>query len=149
MSNSAGDDNNSHTSSETPAITEQTRRKRRPAAQRRAAKAIAKLTGNALPHHTYQRAIHTPRPEVRPPWGSVIAMQVWVIAATMTFYLVLSLLPGLIALSSIVALVDFTEETMWTIGELVNELIPALKASTVVHTLMSLIDTPGGLTALI
>lgn len=76
-------------------------------------------------------------------------MQVWDIAATMTFYLVLSLLPGLIALSSIVALVDFTEETLWTIGNLVNELIPALKASTVVHTLMSLIDTPGGLTALI
>src|SRR5699024_11820126 len=76
MSNSAGDDNNSHTSSGMPAITEQTRRNRRPAAQRRAAKTIAKLTGNGRPHHTYQR----PRPTlwfvVRRTWGRVIAMQV-------------------------------------------------------------------------
>lgn len=75
-------------------------------------------------------------------------MQVWDVAATMTFYLVLSLLPGLIALSSIVALLDFTEETVWTIAELVNDLIPALETTNVVATLLSLIDTPGGVTAL-
>src|SRR5699024_10135306 len=108
MSNSAGDDNNSHTSSGMPAITEQTRRNRRPAAQRRAAKTIAKLTSNARPHPTSHRRRPALWCLVRRTWRRVIAMQVWDIAATMTLYLLLSLRPGLIALSSIVALVDFT-----------------------------------------
>lgn len=75
-------------------------------------------------------------------------MQVWDVAATMTFYLVLSLLPGLIAVSSIVALIDFTEETIWTIAGLVNDLIPVLDNTTIAATLFNLIDTPGGVTAL-
>lgn len=76
-------------------------------------------------------------------------MQVWDVAATMTFYLVLSLLPGLIAISSIVALIDFTEETIWTIAGLVNDLIPAMEPSTVVTTILNLVETPGGVTALV
>jgi len=75
-------------------------------------------------------------------------MQVWDVAATMTFYLVLSLLPGLIALSSIVALLDFTEETVWTVAGLVNDLIPVLDEASIAATLFNLIETPGGVTAL-
>ena len=117
------------------------------ATKRVATTAIAKLTPDR-PTITYQR----PRPTlwfvVRRTWARAIAMQVWDVAGTMTFYLILSLLPGLIAVTSIVSLVDFTEETIWTVAGLVNDLIPALEASRVVDTLFTLIDTPGGVTAL-
>ncbi|GAA2039552.1 YihY/virulence factor BrkB family protein [Yaniella flava] len=123
-------------------------RRRRSTAKRAATTAITKLT-RQRPPRTYQR----PRPTwwfvIRRTWGRAIAMQVWDVAATMTFYLMLSLLPGLIALGSIVALVDFTEETIWTIAGLVNDLVPALEASTVANTLFRLIDTPGGITPLV
>lgn len=117
-------------------------------ARRTTSTAIPKIVAPTRPDRTY----HNPRPTlwfvIRRTWGRVIAMQVWDLAATMTFYLGLSLLPGLIALTSIVTLIDFTEETIWTIAELVNDLIPALEASTVVATLLNLVDTPGGVTAL-
>lgn len=137
MSHSAADSNTSHIPPDAAPS----------AIQRAAITARAKLTPVRRPR-TYQQ----PRPTlwfvVRRTWGRAIAMQVWDVAATMTFYLILSLLPGFIALSSIVALVNFTEETIGTVAELVNELIPALEASTVAATLFRLIETPGGITAL-
>lgn len=117
-------------------------------ARRTTSTAIPKIIAPQRPNRTY----HKPRPTlwfvIRRTWGRVIAMQVWDLAATMTFYLGLSLLPGLIALTSVVTLIDFTEETVWTIAELVNDLVPALEASTVVATILNLVDTPGGVTAL-
>ena len=112
-----------------------------------AAEALAKLTPDR-PTITYQQ----PRPTlwfvVRRTWERVIAMQVWDVAATMTFYLLLSLLPALIALTSMVSLVNFTEETVWTAAGLVNDLIPAIDEAWVVGTLLGLVDTPGGLLGL-
>ncbi|HEY4536190.1 MAG TPA: YihY/virulence factor BrkB family protein [Enteractinococcus sp.] len=109
--------------------------------------ALARLTPTR-PLRTYQQ----PRPTVwfvvRRTWARAIALQVWDVAATMTFYLFLSLLPGLIAISSIVSLVSFTEETIWTAAGLVNDLLPALETAVVATTLLNLIDTPGGVTAL-
>lgn len=117
------------------------------ATKRVATTAIAKLTPDR-PTITY----HRPRPTlwfvVRRTWARAIAMQVWDVAGTMTFYLILSLLPGLIAVTSIVSLVDFTEETIWTVAGLINDLIPALEAARVVESLFTLIETPGGVTAL-
>jgi len=117
------------------------------ARQPRVTTALAKLTPNR-PTVTY----HHPRPTlwfvIRRTWARSIAMQVWDVAATMTFYLLLSVLPALIALTSMVSLVDFTEETVWTIGGLVNDLIPAIEASWVVTTLLQIVETPGGVTAL-
>ncbi len=112
-----------------------------------AASAFAKFTPSR-PTVTY----HTPRPTlwfvIRRTWARAIALQVWDVAATMTFYLILSLLPGLIALTSIVSLIDFTEETLWTVAGLVNDLIPALEPTWIVGTVLSLVDLPGGVTAL-
>ena len=112
-----------------------------------AGSAIAKLTPDR-PTVTYRH----PRPTVwfviRRTWERAIAMQVWDVAATMTFYLLSSVLPALIALTSIVSLVNFTEETIWAFAGLVNDLLPAVEESWVVDTLFSLINTPGGLTAL-
>ncbi|GAA4475933.1 YihY/virulence factor BrkB family protein [Enteractinococcus fodinae] len=112
-----------------------------------AGSAIAKLTPDR-PTVTYQH----PRPTlwfvIRRTWERAIAMQVWDVAATMTFYLLLSVLPALIALTSIVSLVNFTEETIWAFAGLVNDLLPAVEETWVVETLFGLIDTPGGLTAL-
>lgn len=97
---------------------------------------------------TYQH----PRPTlwfvIRRTWARAIAMQVWDVAATMTFYLVLSLLPGLIAITSIVSLLDFTEETVWTLAGLINDLIPALEPAQVATVVFSVINTPAGVTAL-
>lgn len=147
MSNRAAESNSPQPSSDAT-TTAKTTGYRAPSLVRRAANtAFWKIAGNR-PDRTYQM----PRPTlwfvIRRTWGRVFAMQVWDLAATMTFYLVLSLLPGLIALTSILTLIDFTEETIWTIAGLVNDLIPALETTTVVATLLSLIDTPGGVTAL-
>lgn len=112
-----------------------------------ATSALAKLTPDR-PTITYQH----PRPTlwfvVRRTWERVITMQVWDVAATMTFYLLLALLPALIALTSMVSLVDFTEETVWTVAGLVNDLVPAIEEPWVVGTLLGLVDTPGGVTGL-
>lgn len=108
---------------------------------------LAKLRPDR-PEVTYRH----PRPTlwfvVRRTWARAIAMQVWDVAATMTFYLLLSVLPGLIALTSILSLIDFTDETVWAVAGLVNDLIPAIEAPWVVETLFRLIDTPGGVVAL-
>lgn len=147
MSNSAAGSNTPDTPSDASTTAEEATHSPRSKAQRAATMALTKITPTR-PERTYQK----PRPTlwfvIRRTWGRVIAMQVWDVAATMTFYLVLSLLPGLIALTSIVSLIDFTEETIWTIAGLVNDLIPALESTTVVATLLNLIDTPGGVTAL-
>ncbi|GAA4117736.1 YihY/virulence factor BrkB family protein [Enteractinococcus coprophilus] len=115
--------------------------------QRIASAALARLTPTR-PLRTYRQ----PRPTLwfvaRRTWAKAISMQVWDVAATMTFYLFLSLLPGLIAITSIVSVVDFTEETIWTIAGLANELFPAMDAAIVAQTLFTLIDTPGGVLAL-
>ena len=115
--------------------------------QRLATAALARLTPTR-PLRTY----HRPRPTlwfvVRRTWAKAISMQVWDVAATMTFYLFLSLLPGLIAIASIVSVVNFTEETIWTVAGLVHDLFPAMEADLVADTLFALIDTPGGVTAL-
>lgn len=112
-----------------------------------AGSAIAKLTPDR-PTVTYQH----PRPTlwfvIRRTWERAFAMQVWDVAATMTFYLLLSILPALIALTSIVSLVNFTEETIWAFAGLVNDLLPAVEETWVVDTLFGLINTPGGFTAL-
>jgi len=115
--------------------------------QRGRSTVLAKLRPKR-PTVTYQR----PRPTlwfvIRRTWARAIELQVWDVAATMTFYLLLSVLPGLIALTSMVSLIDFTEETIWTVAGLVNDLIPAIEAPWVVETLFRLIDTPGGVVAL-
>ena len=112
-----------------------------------AGSAIAKLTPDR-PTVTYQH----PRPTlwfvIRRTWERAFAMQIWDVAATMTFYLLLSILPALIALTSIVSLVNFTEETIWAFAGLVNDLLPAVEETWVVDTLFGLINTPGGFTAL-
>lgn len=76
-------------------------------------------------------------------------MQVWDVAATMTFYLFLSLLPGLIAIYSIVSVINFTDETIWALAGLITDLLPALQTEIVANTLFGFVDTPGGLTAFI
>lgn len=148
MAQSDGHSSTSHPSPKRAAFNGHAARRRRATAQHAATRTGEKRTPDK-PARTYRH----PRPTlwfvVRRTWARAIAMQVWDIAATMTFYLVLSLLPGLIALASIVTLINFTEETIWTLAGLVNDLIPALEAETVAAALFNLIDTPGGVTALV
>ncbi len=154
MSHSAADSNDSQTTP-APTTAQSAHRQLAESAQSSSSATTQRIVTTALakmiptrPLRTYKR----PRPTlwfvVRRTWARAIALQVWDVAATMTFYLVLSLLPGLIAISSIVSVANFTEETIWTVAGLVNDLLPALEAATVANTLLSLIDTPGGLTAL-
>src|SRR5690625_7357937 len=92
------------------------------------ASAFAKFTPSR-PTVTY----HHPRPTlwfvIRRTWARSIAMQVWDVEATLTFYMHFAVLPALSALTSMVSLVDFTEEDVWTIGGLVDDLIPASAAA--------------------
>src|SRR5699024_9298404 len=102
--------------------------------QRGKATVLAKLRPKR-PTVTYQH----PRPTlwfvIRRTWARAIELQAWDVAATMTLYLLLTVLPRLIALTSMVSLIDFTDETIWTVAGLVNALIPAIEAPWVVATL--------------
>lgn len=71
-------------------------------------------------------------------------IQVWDVAAAMTFFGVLALLPTLVALVSVVSLLGLREETAETAAVLVVELWPSLDAGTVQGWILGLGGQPAG-----
>lgn len=103
-----------------------------------------------------------PRPEVlyRHPRMSVLHVvrrvgvrmfdiQVWDIAGTMTFYLLLSVLPAAVAMVSLVSLLGLQEQTVDTIGELVSEIFPSVDPRPYARAILALANTGGGLTGFV
>ncbi|HJF13633.1 MAG TPA: YihY/virulence factor BrkB family protein, partial [Enteractinococcus helveticum] len=155
MSHPAADSDDSQPTPAIPTTQDAAQRPHDQASAASSPKAAERIVSTALTRLTPTRPLrtyHKPRPTlwfvVRRTWARAISMQVWDVAATMTFYLFLSILPGLIAIASIVSVVNFTEETIWTVAGLVNDLFPAMDAAIVADTLLTLINTPGGVTAL-
>lgn len=114
------------------------------------------MTSSPSRHRFSRPAIRTyeqPRASVlyvlRRTWMRLIEMQVWDVAATMTFYGVLSVLPALVSVVSLVSLLGLEEETVHAAAGLVHELIPTLGEGTVVNTLLTLGSTGGGVLGLI
>lgn len=64
-------------------------------------------------------------------WTRLMGMQVWDVAAAMTFFAVLSLLPTLVALVSLVSLLGVEARTVETAARLATEVWPSLDAAEV------------------
>lgn len=74
----------------------------------------------------------------------LVDLQVWDVAATMTFYSTLSLLPALVAMVSMVSLVGMADETVATGAQLIHELIPGVDPQVAASALLALANTSGG-----
>ncbi|PWH07036.1 YihY/virulence factor BrkB family protein [Brachybacterium endophyticum] len=78
----------------------------------------------------------------------MIDIQVWDVAGTMTFYMLLSVLPAAIAMISVVSMLGFQERTVDTLGSLVTEVFPSVDAEPYERTLLALGTTRGGVLGL-
>ncbi|QCU77316.1 YihY/virulence factor BrkB family protein [Citricoccus sp. SGAir0253] len=74
----------------------------------------------------------------------LVDLQVWDVAASMTFFSLLSLVPAAISVVSIVSLLGLEEETVRTGAELVHELLPGVDPEVASATLLALSETSGG-----
>lgn len=79
----------------------------------------------------------------------LLDIQVWDVAGTMTFYLLLSLLPAAVALVSSVSTLGLAEETIGTLGGLAAEIFPSLDTDPWERALLALSSTQGGTVGLI
>jgi membrane protein len=78
----------------------------------------------------------------------LIDIQVWDVAGTMTFYMLLSVLPAAIAMISMVSMLGIQEETVETLGGLVEEVFPSVDPQPYERALLALATTRGGLLGL-
>lgn len=74
----------------------------------------------------------------------LLEIQVWDIGATMSFYLLLSVLPAAIAVVSVVSLLGFEDRTVETVGELITEIFPTIDPHPYASALLALARTGGG-----
>lgn len=74
----------------------------------------------------------------------LLEIQVWDVAGTMTFYLLLSVLPATVALLSVVGLLGIQDQTVDTVSDLIQEIFPTLDPAPYARTLITLARTGGG-----
>jgi len=74
----------------------------------------------------------------------LLEIQVWDVGATMSFYLLLSVLPAAIAVVSVVSLLGFEDRTVETVGELITEIFPTVDPYPYASALLALARTGGG-----
>ncbi|MFE5777408.1 YhjD/YihY/BrkB family envelope integrity protein [Brachybacterium sp. NPDC056505] len=79
----------------------------------------------------------------------LIDIQVWDVAGTMTFYMLLSVLPAAIAMISMVSMLGIQERTVDTLGDLVTEVFPSVDPNPYERALLALSTTRGGVLGLI
>lgn len=79
----------------------------------------------------------------------LVDLQVWDVAASMTFYATLSVLPALVAVVSLVSLAGFAEETVQAGAQLLHELMPGLDPDLAASALLALGDTSGGVVGVV
>lgn len=82
-------------------------------------------------------------------WVRILEIQVWDVAATMTFYAVLSWLPGSVAIISVLSLLGIEEETVHMVGTLVRQIFPTVDPRPYEQTLLALTTTDGGVLGLL
>lgn len=79
----------------------------------------------------------------------LVGMQVWDVAGGMTFYTLLSVVPGAIAIVSIVSMLGLEDETVVTAAGLVHELLPEINPQVLASTLLSLANSSTGVLGLV
>ena len=101
------------------------------------------------PRRTYTRPRVSLLYVLRRTGYTLLQIQVWDVAAAMTFFAVLALLPTMVALVSTVSLLGLQEETLATAAGLVHEIWPALSPQAVESTILTLGSQATGTTAVV
>lgn len=79
----------------------------------------------------------------------MLDIQVWDVAGTMTFYLLLSLFPGAVAVVSLMSLVGIEAETLTALSGLITEIFPTLDPRPYLGAIQAVSSTSGGLLGLL
>lgn len=79
----------------------------------------------------------------------LLDIQVWDVAGTMTFYLLLSLFPGAVAVVSMMSLIGIEAETLSALSGLITEIFPTLDPRPYLGAIQTVSSTGGGLLGLL
>ena len=79
----------------------------------------------------------------------LLDIQVWDVAGTMTFYLLLSLFPGAVAVVSMMSLIGIETETLQALSGMINEIFPTLDPRPYLGAIQAVSSTSGGLLGLL
>jgi membrane protein len=79
----------------------------------------------------------------------LLDIQVWDVAGTMTFYLLLSLFPGAVAAVSMMSLIGVETETLRTLSGMITEIFPTLDPRPYLTAIQAVSSTSGGLLGLL
>ncbi|WP_227718859.1 YihY/virulence factor BrkB family protein [Micrococcus sp. FDAARGOS_333] len=101
------------------------------------------------PRRTYQRPRVSLLYVLRRTGYKLLEIQVWDVAAAMTFFAALALLPTMVALVSTVSLLGLQDETIATAAGLITEIWPALSVGAVESTILALGGQATGTTTVV
>lgn len=79
----------------------------------------------------------------------MLDIQVWDVAGTMTFYAVLSLFPGAVAVVSLMSMIGIEPDALIALSGMITEIFPALDPRPFIAAILAVSSTSGGLLALI
>lgn len=78
----------------------------------------------------------------------LLDMQVWDVAGTMTFYAVLSLFPGAVAVVSLMSMIGIEPDALIALSGMITEIFPALDPRPFISAILAVSSTNGGVLAL-
>lgn len=79
----------------------------------------------------------------------LLDIQVWDVAGTMTFYLLLSLFPGAVAVVSLMSLIGVETETLSALSRMITEIFPTLDPRPYLTAIQTVSSTGGGVLGLL
>ena len=78
----------------------------------------------------------------------LLEIQVWDVAGTMTFYAVLSLFPGAVAVVSLMSMIGIRAEAVDALASMVTEVFPSLDPRPFISAILAVTSTGGGMLGL-
>lgn len=79
----------------------------------------------------------------------MLEIQVWDVAGTMTFYAVLSLFPGAVAVVSMMSMIGIGAEAVDALASMVTELFPSVDPRPLISAILAVTTTGGGVLGLV
>lgn len=108
-----------------------------------------RLFRHTVEERTYRRPRVTVFHVIRRTIMKLVDLQVWDVAASMTFFTLLSVLPALVSLVSIVSLLGLPDETVQTGAQLFTDVLPGVDTEVVTQTLLTLSNTSGSIVGVV
>ncbi len=75
----------------------------------------------------------------------MLEIQVWDVAGTMTFYSLLSVFPGAVAVVSLMSMIGIGEQPLLAAASLITEVFPTFDPDPLIRTILAVSSTSGGL----